>query len=114
MKNTFAITFVILTLLSSALLFTGCSRPEYVQQREQCEKEGWQYYETVGKESSDGKFMQWMSSSTASRLGVGVTIDGNETQKSYPQQEYLYKSCLFLKNSGDSFALVFRKEKTKP
>jgi len=97
----------------SALLFAGCSRPDYVQQREQCEKEGWHYCETMGTESSDGKFFMWMSSDTARQLGVKVSIGGKEVEKSYPQSEYLYRGCLFTTGSGDSFALIFRKEKPK-
>jgi hypothetical protein len=108
------VRILLFIFLSSALLFAGCARPDYIQQREQCEKEGWRYCETMGTESSDGKFFMWMSSDTAQHVDVGVVIDGKQFQKSYPQQEYLYRGYLYTKPSGDSFALIFRKEKPKP
>lgn len=97
-----------------ALSLSGCSKPEYIQQREQCESEGWHYCETLGTASDDGKLLVWMSSENSEKVDVGVGVGGKRVEKSYPQKEYIYKGCIFLKPSGDSFALVFRKDKPKP
>ena len=97
-----------------AMALVGCSQPEFVKEREQQEKEGWTYVETIGIESKDATLMMWMSSDTAREAKAFGITNGKKIEKTYSQDKYFYRGCAFMTKSGDSFVLVFRKDKPPP
>ena len=89
------------------------SKSALEKERSKVEGEGWVFVEVVGKERSNAELFTWMESETAKDIGVGIVEDGKQKEKRYPQDAWLYHASIFTSSSGESFALVFRKPKSK-
>jgi len=104
--------FPVLILCAFALAACG-SKSAIEKERFKVESEGWALVEVIGKERSYAELLTWMESKTAKDLGVGIVEDGKPVEKRYLQDAWLYHASIFTGSSGDSFALVFRKPKSK-
>jgi hypothetical protein len=100
-------------MLLCLVALSACARNAVDKERAEAEREGWTYFETLGEQKRNAELFMWNASDTARSLRVGVVKEGKQLERTYPQDEWLYRSAIFIVDPQDSFALVFRKPKRK-
>jgi hypothetical protein len=73
---------------------------------------GWTYVDTLGVVGPWATTFNF-ESSTADAIKAGWTVKGIPSEKRYKQDRYLYYVQGYLKSDGDSFVMMFRREKPK-
>ena len=101
-----------LIILMLVGVLAGCSKWQRNLEADKAKMQqtGWTYLETLGVSGpwvADG----WLDSPTARSVGVGWVVNAKQEQKKYPQDVFLYSAHIYTKANGDSFVVVFQKEK---
>jgi hypothetical protein len=105
------------TLCFALSVFCGCSARSSANFDldlhnidKEMEKQGWTHLETLG-EPGPGILETELDASTAERATAFWILKGQRNEKVYKQTKMLYAVVTIQKADGDTFCLVFTKEK---
>ena len=93
-------------------MLAGCGgwERDLAADKTKMQQAGWTYFETLGTPAPWTTTFDFDSSMGVS-VGAIWTVNGVQQRKAYRQDKYLYYVQGYAKANGDSFAVVFQKEK---
>ena len=105
------------TVVALTAFLAGCGTPksdyhfDWAALAFQMQADGWNYSETLGV-PGEAVAETHLSSETGILTAVWIT-NGKREKKVYDQHDAFYAIVVLQKKNGDTFAVIFRKEKTK-